>query len=134
MVSLPNATRRINLTKVGQCVTVNVNSTTKVTKMLKSINFKNDSRDERSQMLTESLRLLDMMVHQCYCRNKVKSDDPDYEPRIVIYIGSYEYGALMDLNRNSPELADGDQYRGFPITLVREESHCRVFCLNPVVY
>lgn len=102
--------------------------------MLKSMNFKNDSRDERSQMLTESLRLLDMMVHQCYCRNKVKAQDPNYEPRIVIYIGSYEYGALMDLNRNNPELTDGDQYRGFPITLVREESHCRVFCLNPVVY
>lgn len=100
--------------------------------MLRSINFKNDSRDERSQMLTESLRLLDMMVHQCYCKNKVKSDDPDYAPRIVIYIGACERGALLYLNRNNPELTDVDSYRGFPITLVREESHCRVFCLNPV--
>ena len=101
--------------------------------MLKSMNFKNDSPDEQSQLRTEALRLLDMMVHQVYCKNKVKSDDPDYEPRIVIYIGSYEHGTLLDLNRNNPELTCGDQYRGFPITLVREESHCRVFCLNPVV-
>jgi len=102
--------------------------------MLKSINFKNDSRDEQSQMLTESLRLLDMMVHQCYCRNKVKAQDPNYKPRIVIYIGLYEYDALLGLSRNNPELTNGDHYRGFPITIVREESHCRVFCLNPVVY
>lgn len=102
--------------------------------MLKSMNFKNDSQDERSQQSTEALRLLDMMVHTCYCKNKVKSEDSEYEPRIVIYLGEGERYALMELEFNNPELTDGaNVYRGFPITLVREDSHCRVFCLNPVV-
>lgn len=96
-------------------------------KMFKSMNFKNDSSDAQSQKLTEALRLLDMVVHQCYCNNKRKSDDPDYEPRVVIYIGHLEYYALMDLNCNNPELTDGQTYR------VIDDSHCRAFCLNPVV-
>lgn len=101
--------------------------------MLKSMNFKNDSPDEQSQLRTEALRLLDMMVHQTYCKNKVKSDDPEYKPRIVIYIGQLEYYSLMDLMPANPELTDGLQYRGFPVTRVIDDSHCRVFCLNPVV-
>jgi len=99
--------------------------------MLKSMNFKNDSLDEQSQRLTECLRLLDLAVHTCYCKNKSKSQDADYEPRIVIYLGSMEHHALHSLMRNNPELATSETYRGFPVTLVREESHCRAFCLNP---
>jgi len=101
--------------------------------MLKSMNFKNDSRDSKAQELTECLRLLDLMVHTCYCNNKRKSTEPEYKPRIVIYLGHLEFCALMDLSRNCRDIATTETYRDFPVTLVSEDTHCKVFCLNPVV-
>jgi hypothetical protein len=99
--------------------------------MLKSMNFKNDSPDEESQRLTEALRLIDMVLYKCYSKNKTKSADPNYQPRVVIYIGDLEYAALRSLCTYASDLTDAsDQYRGFPIIRVMQESHCRAFCLN----
>ena len=83
--------------------------------MLKSMNFKNDSLDEESQCLTETLRLIDLVLHKCYSKNKAKSADPDYEPRVVIYIGDHEHAALKSLCTYASDLTDAsDQYRGYP--------------------
>ncbi len=102
--------------------------------MLKGMNFKNDSCDETSQSMTEALRLLDMHVTGAYNHNKLKSDDPDYTPVLVIYLGQLEYMSLMELQRNNPGMVGSDTYRGFDVVHVVAESHLRVFCLNvPVV-
>lgn len=101
--------------------------------MFKSMNFKNDSHDERAQERTEALRLLDMMVHQCYHKNKARSDDPKYEPRMAIYLGTLEYSSLRSSMPSNPMTNVVENYRGYPVTRVTDDTHCRVFCLNPVV-
>lgn len=100
---------------------------------MERILLQNDSRDTRSQRELKALKLLDFILWECYHSNKRESDDVEYEPQIVIYIGHLEYDALMGLSRNNPELTDGLNYRGFPVTHVVNNSHCRVFCLNPPV-
>jgi hypothetical protein len=99
--------------------------------MIRPIDYMTSLKSKYAQESVEALRLLDMAVYKTYCRNKSHSVNPDYEPRIVIYLGSYELNQLISLKRNAPELTDGETYRDFPVIKVEQESHCRVFCLNP---
>lgn len=98
---------------------------------IKSFNFRDDSVDESSQERTAALRILDMMVTECYNRNKIKSNDPEYRPRLVIYIGHLEYYAMMSCSFPPGANVAEDTYRGFPVHRVTEGTHCRVFCTNP---